>query len=66
LQPQRLVEPHLLADRLDVGPGRARARGYRCRIRGHDLQQQEANQQHAQQDGHGNHQSVGDMARHLF
>ena len=43
-----------------------RAGDDRCRIGGHDLQQQEADQQHAQQDRQGNHQSVGDMARHLL
>ena len=50
LHPQRLVETELLADRFDLGLGRRRARDDGRRIGRHDLQQQEADQQHAEQD----------------
>jgi hypothetical protein len=65
LHPERLVEAHLLADRLDIGAaGRGTCRHGR-RIGRHDLQQQKADQQHAQKDGQRYHQSMGDMARHF-
>ena len=50
LHPQRLVEAQLLADRRDFGLGRGRAGDDGCRIGRHDLQQQEADQQHTEQD----------------
>ncbi len=49
LHPERLVEAHLQADGGDVGLGRGGPRDDRRRIGRHDLQQQEADQQHAQQ-----------------
>ena len=64
LDPERLVEAELLADRVDFGLGGGRAGDDDCRIRRHDLQQQEADQQNAQQHRERNHQSLGDMSRH--
>jgi hypothetical protein len=52
LLPNRAIQPVIPSYRIDHVLRRHRSGQNRGRVRRHDLEQQEADQQHAQQDGH--------------